>query len=388
MSGARQPAGARTEAPTTHRQAVSPERELIDGAEAIARAALDAGCDFFAGYPITPASGILSHMLAELPARGGVGIQGEDEIASIGFCIGAALAGARPMTATSGPGLALYAENLGVAVMVEVPLVVVVVQRLGPATGAATAGAQGDVQTIRWIASGGYPILALSPTDLADSYHLTRRAFDLAERFRVPVFLATDKEVVMTTDTVAAAAMVGPPSDWPPVSTDRVVPALAPYGRTENGGGPRRYNASSHDERGYITKEPGVLERLNRHLADKIADHRSELELVRLDGEPGARTLVVGYGVTARSVDDAVRSLRAEGRKVAALTILSLWPVPERALRDAVDGVERVVVAELNLGQYRREVERVVGDRVEVVGVHRVDGQLITPRQIAAEALA
>jgi len=196
-------------------------REFIDGAEAIARGALDAGCDFFAGYPITPASGILMHMLRELPKVGGIGIQGEDEIASLGFCIGTALGGAKPMTATSGPGLALYAENIGVGIMVEVPLVIVVVQRLGPATGAATAGAQGDVQFIRWGTSGGYPIIALAPTDAAECYHLTRRAFDLAQRFRVPVFLATDKEVVMTTETVRADAFATAPADWPAVPRDR-----------------------------------------------------------------------------------------------------------------------------------------------------------------------
>ncbi len=359
-------------------------REFIDGATAIARGALDAGCDFFAGYPITPASGILMHMLRELPKVGGIGIQGEDEIASIGFCIGAALAGARPMTATSGPGLALYAENIGVGIMVEVPLVIVVVQRLGPATGAATAGAQGDVQFIRWGTSGGYPIIALAPTNVAECYHLTRRAFALAHRFRLPVFLATDKEVVMTTETVEVEAFEIPPSDWPPVPDDPVVPPLKPYTSDD---GPLRYNASSHDEGGYITKDPQVLECLNRHLAAKIADHADEIALVRADLQPGARTLLISYGITARSMVEAVQMAREQGRRVSALTIYSLWPVPERAIRSALAGIERVVVAELNLGQYRREVERVVAGSAEVVGVHRVDGQLIRPQEILVEVI-
>lgn len=390
-------------------------REFIDGAEAIARGALDAGCDFFAGYPITPASGVLMHMLRDLPKVGGIGIQGEDEIASIGFCIGAALGGAKPMTATSGPGLALYAENIGVSIMVEVPLVIVVVQRLGPATGAATAGAQGDVQFIRWGTSGGYPVIALVPTDAAECYHLTRRAFDLAQRFRVPVFLATDKEVVMTTETVRSDAFEAAPADWPAVPRDEVVPPLAPYnspksspsairrwGKGEAGrrvdsfaqepsnrpASPLHYTGSSHDEHGFITKDPQTLDRLNRHLAAKIEDHTDEIALVRSDLEAGARTLLLSYGVTARSMIEAVQMARERGQRVSALTIYSLWPVPEKAIRAALAGIDRVVVVELNLGQYRREIERIVGRSAEVAGVHRVDGELITPQQILAEVIA
>ena len=170
-----------------------PARELIDGATAIVRGALDAGCDFFAGYPITPASPILMAMMREMPARGGVAIQAEDEIASIGMCIGAAMGGAHALTATSGPGMSLYSENLGLAIMGEVPLVVVDVQRLGPATGGATTVGQGDVQFVRWGTSGGFPVIALAPSSVAESYALTRRAFELAERFRCPVILLTDK---------------------------------------------------------------------------------------------------------------------------------------------------------------------------------------------------
>ena len=165
---------------------------MVDGAAAIARGALDAGCNFYAGYPITPASGILTHMLRELPKVGGIGLQGEDEISSMGHCIGAATAGATVFTATSGPGLSLYSENIGLAIMMEVPLVIAISQRLGPSTGAATASAQGDIQFMRWCTSGGYPIIVLSPTNIPESYHLTKRAFKLAKKFRTPVFVATD----------------------------------------------------------------------------------------------------------------------------------------------------------------------------------------------------
>ena len=183
-------------------------REFIDGNTAIARGALAAGCDFFAGYPITPATPILLTMMRELPKTDGVAVQGEDEIASLGFCIGAALTGRRAFTATSGPGISLYSENIGLAIMGEVPLVIVDVQRMGPATGGATTAAQGDLQFIRWCTSGGYPVLVLCPASVADCYTLTMRAFDLAERFRCPAFVLTDKEVASTMDTVNVSEFV------------------------------------------------------------------------------------------------------------------------------------------------------------------------------------
>ena len=171
---------------------------LMEGNEAIAWGAYHAGCRFFAGYPITPATTILSTMMKILPPNGGYCIQGEDEIASIGFCLGASMAGLKVMTATSGPGISLYSENIGAAVMMEVPLVIVDVQRMGPATGGATTGAQGDLQFLRWGTSGGYPLIVLAPVSAASCYTLTQRAFDLAERFRVPVFLATEKETALS----------------------------------------------------------------------------------------------------------------------------------------------------------------------------------------------
>lgn len=387
-------------------------REFLDGNTAIARAAIDAGCDFFAGYPITPATSILLAMMRDLPRVGGIAIQGEDEIASIGFCIGAAIAGRRAFTATSGPGVSLYSENLGLAQMGEVPLVIVDVQRLGPATGGATTVAQGDVQFVRWGTSGGYPIIALSPATVADCYNLTTRAFDLAERFRCPVFVLTDKEVASTMDTVnldqfqptlvRARETASPECTFAPCAypaPDQNV-AMSPFG------GPHllRFTTSTHDERGYLTKNPLKVDRLNRHLIEKIEQHQDEIDLVRADLQDGAEVLLISYGITARAVEEAVQQARADGKRVSALTLLSLWPLPERAILEAIapplspprsrggseggdpqagEGAKmRVVVAELNDGQLRREVERLACDGVEVVGVHRIDGELITPQQI------
>jgi len=368
-----------------------PLREYTDGSTAIVRGALDAGCNFFAGYPITPASPILMMMMRELPRVGGVAVQGEDEIASIGMCIGAVMAGARALTATSGPGLSLYSENLGLAVMGEVPLVVVDVQRLGPATGGATTVGQGDVQFVRWGTSGGYPIIALAPSSIPDCYHLTMRAFDLAERFRCPVFLLTDKELNMTMNTVAVAdyapaevrprpAPAAPGAPYRYTPADRV-PPLRHYGGDET----VRFTGSSHDEHAFITKHPATVDALNRHLAAKIDEHRDEIDLTEADLEPGAATLVVSYGVTAGAVREAVRRARREGRRLSSLVLKTLWPAPEDALRGAAAGVKQVLVPELNLGQYRLELERLLPG-CRVAGLNRIDGEMITPEQVLAAA--
>jgi 2-oxoglutarate ferredoxin oxidoreductase subunit alpha len=365
-------------------------RELVDGAEAIVRGALDAGCDFFAGYPITPATPILLSLVRELPKVGGIAFQAEDEIAAIGVCIGAAMSGARVMTATSGPGISLYSENIGLAIMSEVPLVIVDCQRLGPATGGATTVGQGDIQFLRWGTSGGYPVIVLSPTNVPECYSLTRRAFDLAERFRVPVFIATDKEMVSTRVTVEAEAFEKPPvrerplasagGEFAPYRIDHLsdVPPMSPFG------GPHlvRLSAASYNEHGYRAHRPEDLDRLGRHLAAKIEGHLDEIALVAADLQEGADVLVISYGITAGAAREAVRRARRQGVRVSSLIIYSLWPVPARQVRAAMTGVSRVVVAELNLGQYRREIECLAGSDRQVVGVHRIDGELVTPDDI------
>jgi len=361
-------------------------REYVDGATAIVRGAIDAGCTFFAGYPITPASGILMAMMRELPKVGGVAMQGEDEIASIGMCLGAAMAGAKAMTATSGPGISLYSENIGLAIMGEVPLVIVDVQRLGPATGGATTVAQGDVQFVRWGTAGGYPMIVLAPSSVPETYGLTAKAFELAERFRCPVFLLTDKEIAMTlsaidVDEYPEVGVVervekdaGLPYAWEP--SDAVEP-MRRYGE----GDAFRLTGSTHDEGAYITKNAETVGALNQHLIDKIEQHRDEIQMVDADPDPDADTLVISFGVTAGAARAAIEQLRSDGIPTAGFVVQSLWPIPEAALAVALEGIDRVIVPELNMGLYRREIERLAGDR-EVLGVNRVDGTLITVDEI------
>jgi 2-oxoglutarate ferredoxin oxidoreductase subunit alpha len=368
-------------------------RELINGTQAIVRAAIHSGCDFFAGYPITPATDILLYMIRELPKVGGIAIQAEDEIASMGFCIGAAMTGKRVMTATSGPGISLYSENIGLAIMGEVPMVIVDVQRMGPATGGATTVAQGDIQFLRWGTSGGYPVIVLSPTDVKECHRLTCKAFDLAERFRVPVIIATDKETALTLSTVEVEELatiqvrdrqvVPPENDFIPyhVETTDAVPTMSPYG----GAHILRFTTSTHDEHGQLTKNPEKVEKLNRRLAAKVDNHLDEISMVKADLQTGAQTLIISYGVTTRSVEEAVSTIREKGGLVSALTVYSLWPLPGKEIKESLEGIHKIIVPELNLGQYRLEVERLAGVGVEVLGVNRLDGELISPEEILSQ---
>jgi len=265
------------------------------------------------------------------------------------------------------------------------------VQRLGPATGGPTATAQGDTQFVRWGTPGGYPIIALAPASIPDCYHLTARAFEMAERFRCPVFVVADKELGLTLNTVdigdlkpgAVPPRPSPGSPGPPYlfSPADQVPPL----RTFGGGEVVRFTGSSHDERAFITKDPATIDALNRHLAAKIEDHVDVISIVDTDLDPEASTLIVSYGVVAGAVGLAVSRLRHQGRRVSSVVVKSLWPLPEAALTAAAAGVERIVVPELNLGQYRREIERLLPG-VEIRGVNRIDGNLIAASEIVEAA--
>lgn len=367
-------------------------KEFIDGNEAISRAAIKAGCDFFAGYPITPATSILLYMMRELPKVGGIAIQGEDEIASIGFCIGAALSGRRAMTATSGPGISLYSENIGAAIMVEIPLVIINVQRMGPATGGPTIGTYGDVQFIRWGTSGGFPIIALVPTTIHECYTLTMRAFDLAEKFRCPVFILTDKELSLTKMAIETHSQHDFPvrdrqeqprnktTPFEPYRLQRLseVPVIPPFG----GENLIRLTTSSHTISGYLTKDPIAVQRHNEHLVAKIHENRDKITQVNYDHQPGAIILIISYGIISQSVKEAIDVLREKGRLISHLVIYSLWPVPESEIRVALAEATHVIIPELNQALYRREIERFTRNDHNIISITSLDGSLISPKQI------
>ena len=370
-------------------------REFINGNDAITRAAIHSGCDFFAGYPITPATSILLHMTRELPKIGGVAIQGEDEIASIGFCIGAALTGKKVMTATSGPGISLYSENIGAAIMIEVPIVIIDVQRMGPATGGPTLGSYGDMQFVRWGTSGGYPIIALAPTDIADCYNLTRKAFNLAERFRCPVFVLTDKETSLTKASVDIdsfeeipilerkfAPETEPYKPYAYQSPSQVQP-FSPYG------GPHiiRLTTSSHTDEGYLTKDKESIGAHNTHLVSKIKDHIDEISDIKFDNQPEAKTIIISYGITTQAAEEAVEICRSKGFKVSHLVVKSIWPVPEKRIREALQGFTTLIIPELNIGLYSREIERLTNHDQIIIRMNRIDGSLFSPIEIVDNVL-
>lgn len=367
----------------------SPCLEFIDGNEAIIRGALEAGCDFFAGYPITPATSLLLQAVRELPKRGGIAVQAEDEIGAISMCIAASMAGRKALTATSGPGLSLYSESLGLAIMGEVPLVIVDSQRMGPATGGATTHGEGDIQFARWGTSGGYPLIVLAPRDLRTSFELTVQAFNLAERYRTPVLLMTSKELSLTRrseDTAAwrappverRAYYTGEPKDFLPyrVEPGRDVPAFLPIGAEVQ----VRFTTSIHGPDGQLTNDPATRREKLRHLNDKIAWDKPGVSLYDYDPQAGAPVVVVSYGVAAQAALDAVDALRRQGLRVSSLVLYTLWPVPVGVLRQAVTEHPLVVIPEHNNGQYLWELERLAGR--PLIGLQRFDGTLISPAEI------
>lgn len=367
-----------------------PKPRLLQGNEAIALGALAAGCSFFAGYPITPSSEIIEIMSRELPVAGHPFIQMEDEIASIGACIGASLAGRKAMTATSGPGFSLMQENLGWAYVAEVPLVVVNVMRAGPSTGMPTNVAQGDVQQARWGTHGDHPAIVLCPSTVAESFALTVTAFNHAEQYRTPVILLTDEMVAHTRekftiphqDNIEVVNRRRPtvPPDWYlPYTTDgSMIPRLADLGEGY------RYHVTGliHDERGFPTRRQDEAAHFYSRLFGKISSHFEHLEQVHAVAVGDAEYLLIAYGCTARSARAAVRLGRARGIRLGLLQLQCLWPFPRKAVEKALAGKRAALVPELNLSQMRREVLRVNDGRTTILSLSKTDGTMIEPEEI------
>ncbi len=376
-------------------------RILIDGNEAIAYGAIKAGCRFFAGYPITPATSIYSTMLSLLPPAGGICLQGEDEIASIGCCLGASMAGWKAMTATSGPGISLYSEQISFAIAGEIPIVIVDVQRLGPSTGSATRGADGDIQFLRWGSSGGLPVIVLAPIDAADCFLLTMHAFNLAETYRCPVFIASNKEIGLTKESLDIHALQlpavmdrkAPPTaegdaaaylPFAPLQGEQV-PGFAPIG----GKILSRQTSSTHGPDGYITTDPGIIAETQHRLREKIENAVQNFSFHEYFPAQGARTLIIAYGVTARAANAVCDQRKNSKDPISLLILKTLWPVPEGLIRKIAGNYDRILVPEMNLGQYVREIERILPEkrpenrsknRISFIG--EMNGKLIGPEEI------
>lgn len=363
---------------------------LMQGNEAVAQGALQAGIQFFAGYPITPSSEIAEILSAELPKIGGHFIQMEDEISSMGAIIGASLTGAKAMTATSGPGLSLKAENLGYACMTEVPCVIVNVQRVGPSTGGPTAPAQGDMMQARWGTHGDHPIIALVPYSVKESYSLTIEAFNISEKLRVPVILLLDEVIGHMRERVE----IPDPSTLKLISRKKPTvkkEEYQPYQAEEDGIPPMgsfgegysfHVTGLIHDQTGFPKITPQNTDKLLRRLNNKLEQNKKEIEMVEETQMEDAEIAIFAYGSVARSALSAIKTLREEGIKVGLVRPITIWPFPQEAVQKTAQQVKKIIVAEMNLGQISGEVDRYAQGKAEILGLNRIDGELITPQEI------
>lgn len=360
---------------------------------AIAEGAIAAGCRFFAGYPITPASEIAEHISRRFPEIGGIHVQFEDELASMAAILGASWAGAKSMTATSGPGLSLMTENIGLGVMMEVPTVIADIQRGGPSTGLPTLTAQGDVMQAKWGSHGQYEIIALSPDSPQEAFDLTIRCFNLAEKYRVPVILLASETVGHSAGRVVVPPEdeielidrkkpTVPPEEYLPYKPDEdLIPPMASAGE----GYAICTTGLTHDEKGYPDTSAEAQEKLVRRLNDKIRKHLEEIVEVKEENMEDAEIAVVSYGQVSRPAKRAVKMAREEGIKAGSIKLVTVWPFAENIIRKWAKQVDVFIVPELNYGQIYLEVKREAAGDSETVLVPRMGGRLITPQEIYQE---
>ena len=363
---------------------------FMSGDEACAEGAICAGCNFFAGYPITPATEIAERMSERMPEVGGTYIQMEDELASMAAILGASWGGAKAMTATSGPGFSLMMENIGLGVMTETPCVIVNIQRGGPSTGLPTLTGQGDMMQARWGSHGCYQIIALSPDSPQELFDLTIRAFNLSEEYRVPVFVMSEaatghmyeKIVIPPVDEIEITPRrkpTVPPEEYLPFKPDfDLVPPMANAGE----GYHFHVTGLTHDERGYPVSSEEVQNELVGRLVRKIDKNSDDIIDLEEDGVDGAAVVVCSYGISARVSRIAVERARAEGIKVGMLRLITVWPFPEDRIRRISRRVGAFVVPEINCGQIALEVERCAGTRAQTITVPHMGGRVHNPDTI------
>jgi len=362
------------------------------GDHACAEGALAAGLDFFGGYPITPSTEVAERLARRLPGAGGRFVQMEDELGSIMAVLGASAAGARSLTATSGPGFSLMMESIGLAAMMELPCVIVDVQRASPSTGLPTMVGQSDILQARWGSHGDYGIAAFSPASPQECFDLAVHAFNVADRYRIPVFLMLDEVIAHMTERV-----VIPPADEIPIHRRRgpdhapgerrhlpyevgqdLVPAMAHAGE----GYKVHMTGLTHDERGYPALTAAKHNELVHRLVDKVRLNAGDIERYDEYELADAETVIIAFGCTSRSARQAARQARARGSRCGLLRLVSIWPFPEQRIRDllAQGTVQRFIVPEVNLGQLRREVERLT--QLPIVRINHAGGAMPTPDQI------
>lgn len=365
--------------------------KFVQGNEACVEAALYAGLDFFAGYPITPSTEIAEHMSYRLPQIRGKFIQMEDEISSICAIIGASLTGHKVMTATSGPGFSLMQEGLGYAIMAEIPCVIVNIMRGGPSTGLPTCPSQGDICQARWGTHGDHAIIALTASNLQDVFKITVDAFNMAETYRTPVILLLDEVIGHMREKL----VVPKPGELPVVGRLRTSVKAGvdyhPYLPREDGrlpmsdfGGEHRYNVTGlfHDMWGFPSNNPSVVHTLIHHLVDKIENNVNKITRYKEYYLEDARMVLISYGSSTRSALHIVADRRARGERLGLLELQSLWPFPYELIKEKCANAQHIVVVEMNMGQITQAVKLAVKDPERVALANRIDGVFITPTDI------
>ncbi|MDD6570611.1 MAG: 2-oxoacid:acceptor oxidoreductase subunit alpha [Acidaminococcus sp.] len=368
------------------------EKKFMEGNEAMTAGAIAAGARFFAGYPSSPSSEVAKAAAKELPRHGGIYIQMEDELSSMAALLGASLAGKKAFTATSGPGFSLMQENLGLGVMSELPCVLYNVQRSGPSTGAATKPAQGDLMQARYGTHGDHSIIALSPSSVQDCYDLSITAFNLAEKYRTPVIFLADEVVGHLRETLTIR------EPEPDEIVNRKTPdttkqsEFRPYDYSGTEVAPMvpvgdrnllmRTTGSTHDEKGEFCPSPENIDRVTHYLVDKIEKHVDDITITRKYQMDDADVVLISFGCSVRSSLSAIEILRKKGVKAGLLQLVTVWPMPEKEIRAALQQAKTVIVPELNLGQLAGEVRKYNDYGCKVLQANRTDGILITPQQI------
>lgn len=363
---------------------------LMQGNEACVEGAIAAGMKFYAGYPITPSTEIAELSAEKLPLVGGRFMQMEDEIAGMAAVIGASLTGTKSMTATSGPGFSLKQENIGYAAIAEVPCVIVNVQRGGPSTGLPTSPAQGEVMQARWGTHGDHPVIALTPSSVRETFDLTIKAFNMAEKYRTPVILLMDEVIAHMREKV----QLPDPSEieiidrkkpscsseeyLPYMPEEDLVPPMADFGTGY------RYHVTGlvHDETGFPSNSGAVADKLIRRLCNKVEMHKDDIISWEEENTEDAEILILSYGSIARASKAAMKALRKKGVKVGIFRPISIWPFPEKRLAELALKVKTIVVAEMNLGQLVLEVERICNNITKIERVNKVNGEIIYPEEI------
>lgn len=364
--------------------------KLLQGNEACVEGALAAGMRFFAGYPITPSTEVAELSSQKLPIYGGKFIQMEDEIASMAAIIGGSLAGLKSMTATSGPGFSLMQENLGYAAMTEIPCVVVNVQRGGPSTGLPTSPAQGEVMQAKWGTHGDHPVIALTPCSVQETYEYTIEAFNLAEKYRTPVILLMDETVGHMREKILLKEQseikiidrkkpTCKPEDYLAYKPDEdMIPKMASFGEGY------RYHVTglTHDESGFPTNNNKISGELVTRLVNKVENNVDDMSFFEEYKMEDAEIAIVAFGGVSRSAKSAIDEMRDKGIKVGMFRPITIWPILEKQIKKVSEQVDEIYVAEMNLGQYYFEVDRIANKNCNVNKICKVNGELITPNEI------